>query len=321
MESTYPEEFLVIDIMDDLESFLRAFEALCSSRSKLAGQRQLACFYAVLLFSIVKGLMIDAFSLRAGYESTRSWRDVDAVRINSSYKAIVSVFCWAARSDLMLESVNVDSGPSFEKDLEDTRNMVRTNEWTTWGVKRSKDFLIALGSGLLPDRTFNGFFVQRFGLSNMASIVSKPSNELKDIISFRPEDTFVTVGFSPDGTISSDFDGASELQPQTSPSGFVAFAPSPPEIPSTSTSNSWRKLKPVSSPGWAHIVVDGDGFRPFGHEHGGDGERRKKAGVRTGALDPEAKEKARRIRQMRACWNCWIQKIPVSRFRSSIHHC
>lgn len=37
-----------------------------------------------------------------------------------------------------------------------------------------------------------------------------------------------------------------------------------------------------------------------------------RSGIRKGKLDPETAEKARRIRRMKACWNCWIQKVPVS---------
>ena len=43
-----------------------------------------------------------------------------------------------------------------------------------------------------------------------------------------------------------------------------------------------------------------------------------RSGIRKGKLDPETAEKARRIRRMKACWNCWIQKVPVSR-RKGVH--
>jgi hypothetical protein len=41
-------------------------------------------------------------------------------------------------------------------------------------------------------------------------------------------------------------------------------------------------------------------------------ETRKPTGCRTGQLDQKTKEKAHRIRKMGACWNCWVQKVPVS---------
>jgi hypothetical protein len=37
----------------------------------------------------------------------------------------------------------------------------------------------------------------------------------------------------------------------------------------------------------------------------------QRSGIRKGKLDPDAAEKARKIRRMTACWNCWIQKVPV----------
>jgi hypothetical protein len=117
--------------MDELEDFLQTFGNTCSGRGKLTGQRQLACFYTVLLLSVVKSLVIDACSLRSRYGTTSSWNDADAVRVNSSYKALVSVFFWASKTDLMTESMFVDLNLSFQKDVEDTRNMTRTSEWTT----------------------------------------------------------------------------------------------------------------------------------------------------------------------------------------------
>jgi hypothetical protein len=123
------------------------------------------------------------------------------------------------------------------------------------------------------------------------------------------------------------------------PTGFTAFAPSPgpngelyarqgsasaPSSPEASKPSPSPEKRPRSgrtsakgkekdrSTGWEHIVVAKNGLhlvteRPM--------ERAtKKSGVRTGGLDPQAKEKARRIRQLRACWNCWVQKVPVSVF-------
>jgi hypothetical protein len=308
LEANSSEQFSVIDIIDELESLLRTFEKVCSSRGKLTGQKQLACFYAVLLLSIVKALLIDGCSLRARYETTNSWRDADAVRINSSYKALVSVFCWSSKSDLMLESSHIEMDPIFEKDLEDTRRMVRTNEWTKWGMRGSKDFLIALGSGLLPDSAFNGFFIQKFGLSNMVPMVSKPPNDLENAL-FEPDDSFVSVGIDPYTMTSS---GAYREAPAlpTYPPGFVTFDPEPLDMPSTFASNFRGKSKSVSSMGWEHTVVKRSGLSLVGNSY--SGEKRSKAGIRTGRLDPVTKEKARKVRQLRACWNCWILKVPVS---------
>ena len=124
------------------------------------------------------------------------------------------------------------------------------------------------------------------------------------------------------------------------PSGFPAFAPSPgpmveyyhghggasvpqspedtkPEKRSHSGKNASAKGKGKGdskgwehddSKGWEHAVVAKGGLT-YVTVH--SEEPRKKGGVRTGPLGQEARERARKIRQERACWNCWIQKVPV----------
>jgi hypothetical protein len=61
---------------------------------------------------------------------------------------------------------------------------------------------------------------------------------------------------------------------------------------------------------WEHTVVSKGGLQ-FVSENVKD-EVDMRSGIRKGKLDPETAEKARRIRRMKACWNCWIQKVPVS---------
>jgi hypothetical protein len=139
--------------------------------------------------------------------------------------------------------------------------------------------------------------------------------------------------------VQSDFNGpwnhVNQRMPDY-PSGYVAFAPSPgplvdfyiehasagvtpsPKV-NTSSPSREKRFHPGKTPsakgkdrsaGWEHTVVAKGGLQRVVETP--EEEQRKKGGVRTGALDPIAKEKARRIRQMRACWNCWVQKVPVS---------
>lgn len=65
---------------------------------------------------------------------------------------------------------------------------------------------------------------------------------------------------------------------------------------------------------WEHTVVSKGGLQ-FVSENVKE-EVDMRSGIRKGKLDPETAEKARRIRRMKACWNCWIQKVPVSRCMS-----
>jgi hypothetical protein len=122
------------------------------------------------------------------------------------------------------------------------------------------------------------------------------------------------------------------------PAGFTGFAPSPgpmvdfcagyegasvatsPETSKSSLNLNKRsrsertpstKGKEIDhSAGWEHTVINRGGLCRVSEIP--EEAARKKGGKRTGGLDPETKEKARRIRQMRACWNCWVQKVPVS---------
>ena len=118
------------------------------------------------------------------------------------------------------------------------------------------------------------------------------------------------------------------------PPGFTAFAPSPgpvaelcaqysTSVPSPAVSHpspqsqekrvrsektSYTKGKGKDhSPRWEHVVAAKGGLRKMSEI-----PKKETRGCRTGELDHETKEKARRIRKLHACWNCWIQKVPVS---------
>ncbi|PVH78181.1 hypothetical protein DL98DRAFT_516856 [Cadophora sp. DSE1049] len=60
---------------------------------------------------------------------------------------------------------------------------------------------------------------------------------------------------------------------------------------------------------WEHAAICKDGLR-FVSENREDEEKR--TGVRSGKLDPDVAEKAKRMRKIKACWKCWIQKVPCS---------
>lgn len=67
----------------------------------------------------------------------------------------------------------------------------------------------------------------------------------------------------------------------------------------------------ASSPGWEHIVVLNGGLEIV-NENVHEQAHHSCGGRRKGALEEKAKEKAARIRRMKACWNCWLLKVPVS---------
>lgn len=119
------------------------------------------------------------------------------------------------------------------------------------------------------------------------------------------------------------------------PGGYVAFALSPepngeffadyrtsvppsPEASEASQSREKRSRKAKSSstqgkgkePGWEHVVVAKGGWYTMSEIP--EEESRRSGGCRTGKLDPKTKEKAHRIRKIKACWPCYIAKVPVS---------
>jgi hypothetical protein len=58
-------------------------------------------------------------------------------------------------------------------------------------------------------------------------------------------------------------------------------------------------------------VIQNDGLRRISEISSGDSSQ-EKYGRRKGKLDAKAAEKARRIRKVKACWDCWVMKVPVS---------
>lgn len=113
--------------------------------------------------------------------------------------------------------------------------------------------------------------------------------------------------------------------------GFTAFAPSPgpaaeddqEEIrPSLSVpksrsreqssrpkKSSFKGIERARGRAWENTVIQKGGVQLImnSEEH-----INQRGGVRKGKLDPDAAEKARKIRRITACWNCWIQKVPCS---------
>jgi hypothetical protein len=116
----------------------------------------------------------------------------------------------------------------------------------------------------------------------------------------RYESSFTAFGLSPEPDIESLPSPLSKSRPshKKSSSRSPKFAPGP-----------GRKEESATS-GWNHIVVEGGAMKTVNEskydlgDHGSGGRR-------TGKLPKEAKEKAARVRKVKACWNCWQLKVPV----------
>ncbi|KAH7395511.1 hypothetical protein BKA64DRAFT_60775 [Cadophora sp. MPI-SDFR-AT-0126] len=287
------------NIKAEMESFLRIFEQVCHGRGKLTAQKQIACFYALLLFDVFRSLLIDVISIEptpsiavAGSQDKTVLgesmsKDSDVVRINSVYKTAVSVFAWASKNDLMLDfddSTQEDEDISILSFVQDTRKMLQVDQWLQQGVKSSKDFLLSLGSYLLPGGQYNGFFVQMFGLDSLTTKQSV-NNSDQDLAknnqalfpASRPlidlQELSTSMSYSSD-----------EIGMRTGKELIW-------ELPDV-TKNRLR------------FIPEGDGLRLY--------DETPRNAVRTGKLDPEVAEKARRMRKIRACWKCWVQKVPCS---------
>ncbi|KAG0645366.1 hypothetical protein D0Z07_8857 [Hyphodiscus hymeniophilus] len=74
---------------------------------------------------------------------------------------------------------------------------------------------------------------------------------------------------------------------------------------------SGSKEKPAS-PSWEHIVVEKGGLTRVVNEGNYDGGVQGSGGRRKGKLPKETKEKAARVRKVKACWTCWKLKVPCS---------
>jgi hypothetical protein len=72
-----------------------------------------------------------------------------------------------------------------------------------------------------------------------------------------------------------------------------------------------KKGKAKGTLEWEHIVVRKGGLERV-CEHVQKEASQKSFGCRKGKLQPEVKEKARRVRKLGACWPCWVLKVPVS---------
>jgi hypothetical protein len=322
--SSTPNTLVLVDLKDDIESFLRRFEKICAGRAKLTGFAQLACFYALLVFGIAKSILIDAYAIRAEYEEPNPWDEEDSVRITSAYKALVSVFCWSSKSDVVLDP-EIDQDDELGAALLETRAMVHSARWEERGFRGMKEFLLGLGSCFYADGSYNGFFMQKFGRERVPKTFSKAAasangNLERHSSHMRPRES----GRELQGRRASDetrhapsvhifasgqeqdsfrrFDGTRQRD------SVSYFSPSPSKIrfqdsPRESTNGSHRPPISGSQATFTFVAHDeGDG-----HSAGRGQSRRK------GALDAETLRKAREVRKLGACWNCWVMKIPVSR--------
>lgn len=319
-----PNTLVLVDLKEDVETFLRSFERACSARAKLGGIGQIACFYALLVFGIAKSILTDAYSIRTSYEEPNPWSEEEATKIASGYKALVSVFCWSSKADVVLQDPAVVHDEETRAQILQIRRMLRSNEWDTLGVKGTKEFLLGLGTSLLPHGVYNGFFAQRYGLKALPTACMrvaavKRAHQVSSRRTSHPPESAEQPATSPnqkaspasvstlDGTLG-PFSIFERMSSTASPSAFSEVsspaALSPRKLPQNNISEppKYTKSTPSSPTTFTFVAHDGGEAHGPARTHGG----------RKGALTPATLKKSREVRRVGACWNCWVMKMPVS---------
>ena len=273
-------------LRNNLRKFLEKIESVCSSRGKLTAIPQVACFYALLVFAVTKSLLIDAYALRSEYDAEFNC-EKEAVKITSAFRAIVSVFAWSSKYDLLLENGQLwdHETRNVKAVCESTQLMVRKSIWETRGINTTKDFLIGLGSSFSPEGRYSGFFIQRVGFANIPRPIVKDES-----ISTRENHSVLEtsqrrITERPRSLVIDDFET------------WEGRA-----IPSQDTGS------PFTETTWAHTLVEKEGLRYLFEPQS---SLKRKSG-RTGVLRPETVRKAMEIRKIGACWNCRAAKRSVS---------
>jgi len=278
---------ILVNILDDMNVFLREMENACASRGKLFGHTQLDCFLAILLFSCAKSMLIDAYSFRDKYENKTLWRSVDAMKINSAFKVIISVFCWASKSDVIHQSEEDLSSPFLRETLTRTKAMVQQDKWEERGIKGTKEFLLNLGTSSTLDSRYNGFLAQKFSAS-LASYSSHFSNRINNLVltpkppqqpSFNGPDLYsASPPLRPVSTSNEPINGFGDLD----------------SLHARRASEPQRLSSPTPSVESFVFVNDAANPENSARKHGG----------RKGALDAETSKKAREMRKLGSCWSC-----------------
>jgi hypothetical protein len=298
-----PNTLVLVDLRGDIKLFLHTFEALCAGRAKLTWSQQLPALFALLTFGIAKSIMIDAYVYRDNYEDPSPWTANHALKISSAYRALVSVFCSASKSDIV---VGIDGDDPARLAREELRELVNFRSWASQGFSSTKSFLLSLGTCFLPDGSFNGFLAQKVGIDTISKMPTKTSDDRTN------EDRAIRGGQAHGSTAESGNHSRTLLEIElksapTQPMGIYY-----PELNHLGSRRHMAQQKAVD-PNALSTAQSGiySSIRFVSHGSDEDHMERRGHGGRTGALNVDALERAREIRKLGACWNCWVMKVPV----------
>ncbi|KAI9744545.1 MAG: hypothetical protein M1818_002074 [Claussenomyces sp. TS43310] len=179
----------------EMQEFLDLFQHLNSRRQSLHFQGWLDSLLALCALSITKSITIDLHAIRSQYSPSLDWGFLDANRIDSAYKSLVSIFTWCSKSDPIAEIDGSTISPKLRKILQ----VVDHDCWRERGIESTKDYLMRLGTEILPNGAYHGFFVQRYKVEDLSGGAAERIEQ-----SYRTDHGFVSTTPSADSLMKDD---------------------------------------------------------------------------------------------------------------------
>ncbi|KAI1812744.1 hypothetical protein GGS20DRAFT_587171 [Poronia punctata] len=182
--------------------FLQSFENVTFRRPVGGPKGWLAVFISLCIFSIVRTILADLISSMSqpvpGQAPNGPPISGGAMAAHSVYKALVHAFAWSA--PMMLDEP-VSELDGVERALFATAaTAIRKEDWITWGIRSTKDFLLGLGSGYMSEAVgWNGFYRQRTPIYRPVSYtqptaMGEAAEARRSISEWRPIDPWANAG-------------------------------------------------------------------------------------------------------------------------------
>jgi hypothetical protein len=190
-----------------------------------------------------------------------------------------------------------------------------------------KEFFLSLGSCFFASGSYNGFFLQKFGRERLPKTCSKgvtaaSANAQRHSNHSKPREdgrgypaTLLNEARSETGkgpavhifSVTHDQDTFDRFEARQN------NVPSVPFFSQSPIKSRFQDLNPASNGAQRPSISGNQSMITFLAHDGSEGRCAVRGqSRRKGALDAETLRKAREVRKLGACWNCWVMKIPVS---------
>lgn len=154
--------------------FLQALDSQLSRATPLEPKNWLAVFISLCIFSIVRTLLVD----RAAQTRLGSPAQSGTAAMHAVYRALVNVF--VTSTPMLLDGPEVEMSGDDRELLVSINALLGGSSWAERGIRSTKDFLIALGSGESAEGSYyNGFLKQRSS-QRQGSFVLAPISKLAE---------------------------------------------------------------------------------------------------------------------------------------------